>query len=359
MGQTPPAIEDHRTPLAALGIASDLQMHFGQLTPQAFEDCALELGHLMHAAAIYDLGYRTRIRITGRDRVRWLNGMVSNNVRDMAEGSVLYTFVLNAQGRIQGDGHVFRSAEDFLMETDRLQAPRLLNHLNHYIIMDDVVLHELDASETALGLCGPQTIEILESFKAPVPENLRFVPTEIGGVPVTLVRLEDVHVPSFELWFDASHVGTMWKLLSEAGARPAGFAAVDALRIFAGVPQYGVDIFDRHLPQETNQMRALNFSKGCYLGQEIVERIRSRATIHRSLRQFELDGDLPQPGTELYAEGEDKPVGELTSAAHFALPGFTRALALGYVRVEILERKTALRYAGGTAVPLQAPPVLP
>jgi glycine cleavage system aminomethyltransferase T len=130
MGQTPPAIEDHRTPLAALGIASGLQMHFGQLTPQAFEDCALELGHLMHAAAIYDLGYRTRIRITGRDRVRWLNGMVSNNVRDMAEGSVLYTFVLNAQGRIQGDGHVFRSAEDFLMETDRLQAPRLLKHLN-------------------------------------------------------------------------------------------------------------------------------------------------------------------------------------------------------------------------------------
>jgi folate-binding protein YgfZ len=359
MGQTPPVVENERTPLAALDIATDLQMHLGRLTPHVFEDCTTELGHLMHSAAVYDLGYLTRIRITGKDRVRWLNGMVTNNTRDMAEGTGLYTFVLNAQGRIQGDGYIFRLPDHYLLETDRLQSPRLLAHLDHFIIMDDVELQELDAANTTLGLAGPEAPAILESLGIDIPEKMAFAQTAIQGIPVTLVNAYEVLVPRLELWLASEHAGEMWRILTEAGAKPAGFAALDSLRIFEGVPQYGVDITDRALPQETNQMRALNFSKGCYLGQEIVERIRSRATVHRTLKQFELHGDLPQSGAELHVEGDDKPIGEITSAAHYALPGFTSTLALGSVRIEVLERKVNIIYPGGTATPLEMPLALP
>ena len=185
------------------------------------------------------------------------------------------------------------------------------------------------------------------------------------AIPVTVVRSYSVLVPKFELWLASADVAEVWRILTSAGAGPAGFQALESLRILEGTPLYGVDITDRYLAQETNQNRALNFNKGCYLGQEIVERIRSRATVHRTLRQFELNGSLPSAGTELRAEGpevqetNDKPIGEITSAAHYALPGLPRTFALGFVRVEALERKTVITYPGGRVRPLEAPPALP
>jgi folate-binding protein YgfZ len=188
---------------------------------------------------------------------------------------------------------------------------------------------------------------------------LAFVPAKLNGITITVVRAYSVLVPKFELWLAAEDVAEVWRVLTHAGAAPAGFSALQSLRILEGTPLYGVDITDRYLPQETNQTRALNFNKGCYLGQEIVERIRSRATVHRTLRQFELCGSLPSAGAELRAEGDDKSIGEITSAAHYALPGLPRTFALGFVRVEALERKALITYPGGKAIPLEAPPVLP
>jgi folate-binding protein YgfZ len=347
------------TPLAALYPSSDLQMHLGRITPRVFENQESELASLVHSAGVYDLGYLTRIRITGDDRLRWLNGMVTNTVQSLPEGYGNYTFILNAQGRIQGDGYVFRYADHLLLETDRTQASRLLAHLNHFIIMDDVELQELDASTTTLGLAGPGASAILDKLGLPVPENLSFAQASLHGIPLTVVRAYSVLVPRFEIWVATEHAATAWRAFAESGAAPAGFAALTSLRILEGIPVYGTDITDRYLPQETNQSRALNFNKGCYLGQEIVERIRSRATIHRELRQFELTGSLPQAGTELRVESEEKPIGEITSAARFALPGLPRTFALGYIRVEALERKLAITYPDGTATPLSAPPALP
>jgi folate-binding protein YgfZ len=359
MSETPQIAETGLTPLAALSPASDLQMHRGRITPRVFTGSESELASLVHTAAVYDLGYLTRIRITGDDRLRWLNGMVTNTVQSLPQGYGNYTLILNAQGRIQGDGYVFRAADHLLLETDRSQLPRLLAHLDHFIIMDDVELYELDAASTTLGLAGPQAPEVLEALGLPVPETLAFAPAVLQGIPVTIVRADDLLVPRFELWLSVEHVAEVWRILAETGATPAGFDALESLRILEGLPRFGVDMSDRYLPQEINQERALNFNKGCYLGQEIVERIRSRATVHRTLRQFELNGSLPTPGTELRVEGDDKPIGELTSAAHYALPGLPRTFALGMIRIEALERKAVITYPGGRAIPLDSPPALP
>ncbi|MDQ2834223.1 MAG: folate-binding protein, partial [Acidobacteriota bacterium] len=129
--------------------------------------------------------------------------------------------------------------------------------------------------------------------------------------------------------------------------------SLEWVRVLEGTPRYGVDIREKDLPQETGQTRALHFSKGCYLGQEIVERIRSRGNVHRGFGGFRLEGDVPAAGTALEADG--KAVGELTSVAEVPLPEGAVKIGLGYVRREALERGVAPKYAGGVAVPVALP----
>jgi folate-binding protein YgfZ len=140
-------------------------------------------------------------------------------------------------------------------------------------------------------------------------------------------------VESYELWLSPGQVTLLEDALTQAGATQVGTAALELLRIAAGIPRYGQDIRERDLPQETEQPRALHFSKGCYIGQEIVERIRSRGNVHRKFTGFEVLGQLPAVGTNLQTNGRD--VGEITSAASLPLGGGERLVALGYIRREI------------------------
>jgi len=168
-----------------------------------------------------------------------------------------------------------------------------------------------------------------------------------------VIRTEDPE--SYKIWLAPKDVLKTWSGLIAAGAIPVGSEALEMHRIAGGVPLYGVDIRERDLPQETEQARALNFNKGCYIGQEIVERIRSRGNVHRSFRGFLLSGDIPPSGAKLQADGKD--VGELTSIA--VVPSVNgdaeRLLGLGYVRKEVLDRGARLQYSGGEAKPAKIP----
>lgn len=355
------------TPLAAYLVAGkpELQLspHRGALTPGTFSDYSGELTALTKSAGIFDLGYMTFLRVSGNDRVRWLNGMVTNTVQSLEEGHSNYSFLLNAQGRILGDATIYHFFDHLLLETDRSQIARLAAHLDHFIIMDEVELHELDASTTVLGIAGPQSGEVLRKLGIRPPDENVFAQSQIEETALTVVHAYSPVVPRFELRVPVASLPSVWSSLTAAGAIPCGVNSTEALRILSAIPLYDVDIQERHLAQETAQTRALNFNKGCYLGQEIVERIRSRATIHRTLRQFSLTGTAPavEPGqtVPLDAEGTERnPVGELTSVAHYQLPGFTGTLALGFVRTEVLERKALITYSDGTATALDEPPLI-
>jgi folate-binding protein YgfZ len=124
--------------------------------------------------------------------------------------------------------------------------------------------------------------------------------------------------------------------------------SLETFRIAEGIAAYGIDIAERDLAQETSQMRALNFNKGCYLGQEIVERIRSRGSVHRHLRALELTGPVPAAGAELTLDG-GAAAGQITSAAELALPSGSRVFALGMIRGEAEARNEPLTYTAGTA----------
>jgi folate-binding protein YgfZ len=175
---------------------------------------------------------------------------------------------------------------------------------------------------------------------------------KIGEVPCTLVELPNGVVPHFELWFEPEQVLAVWETLQAAGATACGLEAMEALRVREAVPLYGIDLNDRDLPQETAQTRALNFSKGCYLGQEIVERIRSRGKVNRQFRQFALEGALPGP-LPLELRSGDQAVGRITSVA-----SQPQVLALGFIRVEVAERNQEISYEGGVAIPQNASPAI-
>jgi folate-binding protein YgfZ len=182
--------------------------------------------------------------------------------------------------------------------------------------------------------------------------------TSIGEVPCTIIEAYHVTVPRYELWFAPEHVLAVWETLQAAGATPCGLDAMETLRVLEATPLYGVDVNDRDLPQETVQSRALNFSKGCYLGQEIVERIRSRGKVNRQFRQFALNGAQP-PVLPIDLRNGDQSVGRITSTASLASAGLPQVLGLGFVRVEIVERNAEITYEGGVATALAAPPEIP
>ena len=352
------------TPLASLRASASAPVAYqGALTPPSFSDSNQELTSLVTTAGIFDLGYKAYLQITGGDRLRWLSGMVTNTIQSLAEGSWNYNFLLNAQGRIQGDANVYRTAESLLLQTDRSQIARLFAHLDHFIIMDDVELQILDASRTAIGIAGPRAPEILATFGLTLPAESAFAANTINGTEITLVHAHSPVLPRFEIWLPVTSLDEIWTSLQNAGATLCGIAATEALRVLEATPLYGIDFQDRTLAQETGQTRALNFNKGCYLGQEIVERIRSRATVHRTLRQFSLENPPPalEPGQsiELNAEGAERnPVGTLTSLAHYSLPAFSGTLALGILRTEAVERNLPLTHSQGRATVLDGPPTL-
>ncbi len=322
------------------------------------ETSAAQITTLLHRAAIAPLDHTGWLRITGSDRVRWLNGMATNSIQDLKPGEGNYNFFLNAQGRIQGDATIFAQQEALLLETAASQIETLAPLLDRFIIMDDVELAEITGSRTGLAVIGPEAPSHLEKLglsaaqlKAPAMLSDLW-----NAADVTLIHAHSPLVPRFELWSNAETITALTQALTSAGTAYCDAQNLEWLRILEGTPRYGTDIRDRDLPQETGQARALHFNKGCYLGQEIVERIRSRGNVHRALTAFRLEGELPEPGSALEAEG--KPAGELTSVAAIPLPDAGEPpvqLALGYIRREALERGATIHYAGGTATPVATP----
>jgi folate-binding protein YgfZ len=335
-----------------------------------------ELNAIRESAAIAPLndkensGYPARafLRITGSDATRWLNGMVTNNIKDLQPGEGNYNFLLNAQGRIQGDCTIYREPTDgpatFLLETQNSQLETVKQTLDHFIIMDDVEL--TPARMYGIVIKGHRAIETLDRCSDQLTSSFftakRSEPSPLFGhiysSDMAWGKLEDQKAwilapPSkansfYEVWSPVDFdIVRLHSRLLELGAIEVSPETLEAFRIYSGTPKYGIDIRDRDLPQETAQTHALHFAKGCYLGQEIVERIRSRGNVHRTFTKFTLTGTIP---TELPAplEANAKPAGEITSATQIG----DTIYALGYARREALDTHATLSYQGGTAVPL-------
>ena len=318
-----------------------------------------ELNTLLQKAGFALRTDRAFLRITGPDATRWLNGMVTNSAEALAPGEGNYNFLLNAQGRIQGDATLYREPSGnppgFLLVTSTDQLATLQTWLDRFIIMDDVELTPTREMLPTLLLLGPHAPEVTTPAAHHLGGDHAALP------PLRLLQDPTVQIttpapgliPRFETTAGVSTLSQIQQLAQAHGAAAVSETTLEQLRLLEGTPRFATDIRNsetaRDLPQETNQTHALHFAKGCYLGQEIVERIRSRGQVHRTFTAFRLEGSLPELPAPLEAAG--KPVGELTSALEVPSESGPALLALGYVRREALDTKATLTYARGTAHP--------
>jgi aminomethyltransferase len=285
---------------------------------------------LRERAAWIDLSGRGKIRATGDDRARLLHSMTTNHIQELIPGSGCYAFFLTPQGRIIADANIFCMPDHLLIDTEPETRHRVLEHLEKFIIADDVTLHDFTDAYGAINVEGPQAETVL---------NRCGVPT--AHLPYTLIEWahgQIAHVnytgqPGYSFIFPKEMRAAVIAHLTEAGIPQVDLATADVVRVENGRPRYGIDITETTLPQETQIGKAIHPSKGCYIGQEIVERVRSRGHVNKLLSALDIQTSEPPPaGAAIQADGKD--VGTITSAAYS--PSRNHTVAMGMVRAEAL-----------------------
>jgi folate-binding protein YgfZ len=298
---------------------------------------------LRTSAALLDLTPRGRIYATGDDRARLLHAIVTNHVQELKPGEGCYAFFLNAQGHILADVNLLCLADRFLLDTEPETREKIFRHVDKYIIADDVALEDVTDALACLAVEGPQAVAVLESIGAPTPQADY---AHAAWNAAIVQRSSVTGAPGFRIFLPAEEKAACIASLESAGAIPASDDDARTVRLEHGKPRYGDDIFDTTLPQETQQMHAVHFAKGCYLGQEIVERIRSRGHVNRLLINLEIEGAEPLAGGTKIAAGAVE-AGEIASSAFS--PTLCKVVALGYVRAQYSTDGTQLQAAGRAA----------
>jgi folate-binding protein YgfZ len=295
---------------------------------------------LREHAAWLDLSGRGKIRASGEDRARLLHAMTTNQVETLQPGEGCYAFFLSAQGRILADANLLCFEDHFLLDTEPETRTKVYEHLDRYIIADDVALEDQTDQSATIAIEGPEAGAVLAKIGAPQPAGPY---SSLSWALGTVARLDTTGRGGFFLMVPAAEKQAVISRLAEAGIPEATAEDARIVRIENGRPRYGEEITERYLVQETGQLQAVNFNKGCYLGQEIVERVRSRAQIHRVLRPVEIDAtEPPTAGTKL--KSGDADAAEIASAVYSPALGKTAALA--YVRTQFAEPGTNITLDG-------------
>jgi len=282
---------------------------------------------LREGAAVVDLTGRGRIRATGEDRVRLLHAMTSNHIEQLQSGGGCYAFFLDAQGHILADVNLLCEPDALVLDTEPETRERVYQHLDQYIIADDVTLEDLTDVSAVIAIEGPGAADVLSRLGAPVPQD-PLAWTAWGDARV-VVRATATGGDGWWIWLPAAGGESFAAGTGLVRATPDDARTV---RLENAHPRYGDDISDAVIPHETQLLHGVHFSKGCYLGQEIVERVRARGHVNRLLVQLKIDATEPPPkDTPLIAE--DKEVGHITSAAFS--PALDCVVALAYVRATL------------------------
>jgi tRNA-modifying protein YgfZ len=291
---------------------------------------------LRHGAGLLDLSARGRIGARGRDRARLLHNLTSNEVKKMTPGMGSYAFLLSAKGRIEADLYLWCFAEHFLIDTEPQLREKATQHIRRYIIADQVELEDVTAQTAAIGVEGPGAAAAVAQLSAPIPSDY----AHVAWGDRTVAGITATGQPGVRIYCVASEAAGIVRRLEAAGAKRALPEDARVVRIENGKPRYGEDIRETSLPQETQQMHAISFNKGCYLGQEIVERIRAQGHVNKKLVRLEVDGAEPlAAGTKLKVGDAD--AGEITSSA--LSPQSGKVAAMAYVRTAFAEGGMVLR----------------
>jgi glycine cleavage system T protein len=314
--------------------------------PERFSDPLQEYQAVREKAGLIDLSFRVQARMIGDDRISFLQGMVSNDVMALQPGDGCAAMLLTEQGRIVADLRVYALDTCFLLDVDARVKEKMIEALSRFIIADDVEMEDLSDQQVTLALQGPLASQVLAAAGTLVSLTAEFRHCEavLAGTSIRIIRASDTGEDGYEILVPHAQAESVWQFLLQAGGplglRPVGLTALNTLRVEAGIPWYGLDMDEGRIVLEVGLEHALSFSKGCYLGQEVVERATARGHINRKLSGLLVQGDTPPAsGDKLFHDSQE--VGWITSAA--VSPRLGRPIALGYVRREYQTLGTQLR----------------
>ncbi len=354
------------TPLAELHRAAGapLEPYFGVLLPAQFADPLVEHRAAREAAALVDTNFRAVFSLSGPDRVRYLNAVMTSNVRELVPGQGNIGLLLNAQGHMLAELTTLALDDRLLLLGHALVREQSAATLDKFIIMDDATLTDETAENCTLAIEGPAAPAIVRELSgvdlAALPMRghaMAAVKISGGEIPCRVIRQSLFGFPGAEFLVRREALVALWPALSAAvrahGGGPIGYRALNALRLEAGVAWFGSDFDQRQIPHEAAiETTHISFTKGCYTGQEIVERVRSRGHVNRRLTGMAFDGATPpEPESKLLVAGAD--VGYVTSAAFSPLLG--QPIGLGYVRREQTAPGTVLQCGESAAKIIELP----
>src|SRR5271155_4470417 len=344
----------------------------GCVLPDTFTAFADEYRAAREAVAIFDTNWHTIVELSGPDRVRYLNAIVSNDVKTLGEGRGTLALLLNPQGHILAELEIYALQDKLLVLSHASVRERTVATLDKFIIMDDVTLSDVTEQFGSFAVEGPRAATVIAEACGLALEGFSehaVAEGQIDGVAGHLIRHSHFGLPGAEIIAPREHLGVLWKnLRASVGAQHGaaiGMRALNSLRLEAGIPWFPDDFNDTVIPHEAAlEATHISFTKGCYTGQEIVERVRSRGQVNRRRVQLKFSAiEPPAPLTRLYsasaedktaetASVEPKEVGIITSSA-FSRAAST-AIGMAYVRREHNSAGTILEFNGGTAEVLPA-----
>jgi folate-binding protein YgfZ len=343
---------------------AELSLWFGTELPHRFVGFDREYEWATQAVALLDTNFHAYAWLDGPDRVRYLNAVTTNNIKDLSPGHGNIGLLLNAQGHILAELRTYALADRLLVVSHGAVWQNTLETLDKFIIMDDVTLDDASARFGSLAVEGPHAPALLHEMcglKLDVMAMHSHREVQVGSVSARVVRVTHFGRPGVEFIAAREHLPALWQMLAAAvhksSGGPVGFDALNSLRLEGGIAWFGYDFDDKVIPHEAGlELSHINYSKGCYTGQEIVERVRSRGHVNRRRTALRFSATTAPPaGTPLLAEGKE--VGSVSSAALSPLLGCP--IGFAYIRREHQAPGTSLLIEGGTSEVIALPLTLP
>lgn len=352
------------TPLAALhkSAGATMGMWFGCALPDHWADAREEEEFARKSVALVDKNYRAYLSFTGPDRVRYLNAILTNNIKDLSPGHGNVSLMLNPQGHILAEIETYAQAESLFCVSYAMIRERLIEAIEKYIIMDDVTLTDESQRYGTLAIEGPKAAAVaqeLTSVDLSTLGDLGRIECAVTSIPCWITKRSPGGVAGCEFLAERESMANLWQIILESVKKhaggPMGCAALSAERLAQGVPWFGYDFGEKQIPHEAGlQDSHISYTKGCYTGQEIVERVRSRGQVNRRRVDLIFDGPgVPAAGETLTVDGKE--AGFVTRAA---VPSFlSHAIGMGYVRKDHNALGSQLSWSRGTAVVSKFPEV--
>jgi glycine cleavage system T protein (aminomethyltransferase) len=337
-----------RTPLSALHEARGAQWmeYHGWEIPACYSGVGEEYQALQEGAGIIDLSHRGKMRITGRDRRTWLNGQVTQDVKNLPDGRGAYAAVLTPQGRMVSTMRIFALPDALIVDVPAGTAAPMPEYLDRYLIMERAEVEDLTDEWGLVSVQGPHSALVLACVFG--DDITRLALWDIreencGEEPIYVARVTHCGEDGFDIFVPAPKAAALWAALSqcrrEVGVHSAGWNALNVRRMEAGIPWWGEELDSSIVPLEARLENAIHFSKGCYVGQEIIARIEARGHVNNLMAGLLIQGDtLPERGAEIRHDG--KKVGRIATAVHSLR--LNRPIALGFLRRELQEPGTRL-----------------